>query len=478
MPDRQRLIAHLDMDAFYASVELLRYPELSGLPVVIGGGRRHAPVLEEDPLTGEPRRVFARLGDYVGRGVITTATYPARDFGVRSGMGLMKAARLAPQAVLLPIDMDEYRRLSRLFKASVRAIASLVEDRGVDEIYIDLTDVVGDVDDPWWAVRDVARAIKAAVKNATGLTCSIGITSNKLLSKIASELDKPDGLTVLRPADVEQRIQPLPASRINGIGPKAYLKLQSFGIVTIADLAARDPAWLVAQFGRSYGAWLHAAAHGLDDRPVVTSSEPQSISRETTFERDLHAVRDRAELSALFTDLCEHLADDLARKRYLSRSIGIKLRFDDFRTVTRVVTLPQATGDAAAIRRAAGECLKRVDLARRIRLLGVRAEALVAEDRLEPDERLPQQAGASAGKAATRRVRPVRGGAPSGAAEPSPTDRWGSSATLPLFEDLPVPAGPGPAGPEPVAPVPSARVPAARVPAGPAAKSPPPSDDR
>ncbi|HMN83067.1 MAG TPA: DNA polymerase IV [Burkholderiaceae bacterium] len=478
MPDRQRLIAHLDMDAFYASVELLRYPELSGLPVVIGGGRRHAPVLEEDPLTGEPRRVFARLGDYVGRGVITTATYPARDFGVRSGMGLMKAARLAPQAVLLPIDMDEYRRLSRLFKAAVRAIAPLVEDRGVDEIYIDLTDVVGDVDDPWWAVRDVARAIKAAVKNATGLTCSIGITSNKLLSKIASELDKPDGLTVLRPADVEQRIQPLPASRINGIGPKAYLKLQSFGIVTIADLAARDPAWLVAQFGRSYGAWLHAAAHGLDDRPVVTSSEPQSISRETTFERDLHAVRDRAELSALFTDLCEHLADDLARKRYLSRSIGIKLRFDDFRTVTRVVTLPQATGDAAAIRRAAGECLKRVDLARRIRLLGVRAEALVAEDRLEPDERLPQQAGASAGKAATRRVRPVRGGAPSGAAEPSPTDLLATTATLPLFEDLPVPAGPGPAGPEPVAPVPSARVPAARVPAGPAAKSPPPSDDR
>jgi DNA polymerase-4 len=422
VPVRQRLIAHLDMDAFYASVELLRYPELRGLPVVIGGGRRHAPVLEEDPLTGEPRRVFARLGDYAGRGVITTATYPAREFGVRSGLGLMKAAKLAPQALLLPVDMEEYRRLSRLFKAAVRAIAPVVEDRGVDEIYVDLTDVVGDVDDPWWAVRDVARAIKTAVRQATGLTCSIGVTPNKLLSKIASELDKPDGLTVLRPADVEQRVRPLPASRINGIGPKAYLKLQSFGIVTIADLAARDPAWLVAQFGRSYGAWLHSAANGIDDRPVVTCSEPQSISRETTFERDLHAVRDRAELSALFTDLCEHLAGDLVRKRYLSRSIGIKLRFDDFRAVTRVVTLPRATADAAAIRRAAGECLKRVDLTRRIRLLGVRAGALQAMDAPVAATLAPCSAFARGG---------VARGRPSGASR----DTVRSNGSLSLFGD-------------------------------------------
>jgi DNA polymerase-4 len=141
-------------------------------------------------------------------------------------------------------------------------------------------------------------------------------------------------------------------------------------------LAAADPAWLVAQFGRSYGTWLHEAAHGRDDRPVVTHSEPKSISRETTFERDLHAVRDRSALSAIFTGLCTALAGDLARKGYAARTIGIKLRFDDFRIVTRDMTLPGHTLDARTIRRAAGACLKRVDLSRRLRLLGVRAGSL------------------------------------------------------------------------------------------------------
>jgi DNA polymerase-4 len=137
-----RVIAHLDMDAFYASVELLRYPELRGLPVVIGGGSRHQPVWEDDPATGERKRRFATLRNYAGRGVVTTATYEAREFGVNSAMGMMKAAQLAPDAVLLPTDFDEYRKYSRLFKAAVRSIAPTVEDRGIDEIYIDLTDLV------------------------------------------------------------------------------------------------------------------------------------------------------------------------------------------------------------------------------------------------------------------------------------------------------------------------------------------------
>ncbi len=148
------------------------------------------------------------------------------------------------------------------------------------------------------------------------------------------------------------------------------------GIATIGDLAAASPAFLVEHFGASYGAWLHEAAHGRDERPVVTESEPVSLSRETTFERDLHAVRDRATLSAIFTELCVELAGDLARKGYASKTIGIKLRFDDFKSVTRDLTLPAHTMDARSIRRAAGECLKRVDLTRRLRLLGVRAGAL------------------------------------------------------------------------------------------------------
>ncbi len=376
MTGSPRFIAHLDMDAFYASVELLRYPELRGQPVVIGGGSRHQPVSTADPATGAPMRSFSVLRDYVGRGVITTATYEARAFGVRAGIGLMKAAKMAPQAVLLPIDMEEYRRYSRQFKAAVRAITPLVEDRGVDEIYIDLTEAVGAKADPWPRASEVACQLKEAVHAATGLSCSIGVTPNKLLSKIASDLDKPNGVTVLRHDDVPLRIWPLPASRINGIGPKAFEKLQALGITTIGELAAAAPQWLLEHFGRSYGAWLHAAAHGRDERPVVTFSEPKSISRETTFERDLDAVRDRATLSAIFTDLCVRLAGDLQRKGYVARSIGLKLRFDDFKTVTRDSTLTQPTSDAAQIRRQAGECLKRVPLDRRLRLLGVRAGTL------------------------------------------------------------------------------------------------------
>ena len=375
MPPR-RWIAHLDMDAFYASVELLRYPELTGQAVVIGGGRRHQPVLQSDG-----SRTFSQLAGYAGRGVITTATYPARDLGVHSGMGLMKAAALAPQAVLLPVDFEQYRHYSRLFKAAVAEVAPLIEDRGIDEIYIDLTDVPGAQDtigfDTTGGVRAVAQEIRNTVKRATGLTCSVGVTPNKLLSKIASELDKPDGLSVVTREEVPSRIWPLPVRRINGIGPKAGAKLADMGIRTIADLARRERAFLIEHFGRSYGRWLFDAAHGVDDRPLVTHSEPVSMSRETTFDRDLHAVRDRPELTRIFTELAEQVATDLQRKGYAGRTIGIKLRFEDFKTVTRDLTLPEPVVDAAAVRQAAGLCLKRVDLTRRIRLLGVRAGSLV-----------------------------------------------------------------------------------------------------
>jgi DNA polymerase-4 len=375
MPPRRRWIAHLDMDAFYASVELLRYPELKGQPVVIGGGRRHQP-----ELLAEGTRRFATLRDYVGRGVITTATYAARDLGVHSGMGLMKAAKLAPDAVLLPVDFDEYRRLSRAFKAAVAEVAPVIEDRGIDEIYIELTAVPGAQDavghDPFGGVRALAQEIRNNVLQRTGLTCSVGVTPNKLLSKIASELDKPDGLTVLTEADIPTRVWPLAARKVNGIGPKAADKLLALGVRTVGELAARPRVELLQTFGRSYGAWLHEVAHGRDDRPVVTHSDPVSTSRETTFERNLHAVRDRTALGEILTRLCTQVALDLQRKGWRARTIGIKLRFEDFKTVTRDLTLPEPVADGADIRRAAGECLKRVDLTRSLRLLGVRASSL------------------------------------------------------------------------------------------------------
>ena len=278
MPNRQRRIAHLDMDAFYASVELLRYPELRGQAVVIGGRSLHQPTINNDGT-----RAFAKLRDYAGRGVVTTSTYEARALGVFSAMGMMKAAKLA-----------------------VREIAPQIEDRGIDEIYIDLTELPQD------SVL-LAQQIKQAVREATGLSCSIGIAPNKLLAKIGSELDKPDGITLLTMDDVPTRIWPMAVRKINGIGPKATEKLAALGIQTIGELAKQSKAYLAQYFGSRYSEWLYHAARGLDDRPVITSSEPKSISRETTFERDLHVKTDRAKLFGIFSRLCLQVSGCLRR---------------------------------------------------------------------------------------------------------------------------------------------------------------------
>jgi DNA polymerase-4 len=386
-----RRIAHLDMDAFYASCELMRYPQLKGLPVVIGGGRRR-----EDDLLGKlqaaypnaewteenfqqrlaqiPLDFFPRLSGYTGRGVITTATYPARQFGIGSAMGLMKAAKLCPDAILLPVDFERYRHFSRSFKAVITEIAPLMEDRGVDEVYIDFTHVPGGQRE---GGRVLARLIQKSIFDATGLTCSIGVAPNKLIAKMASEFNKPNGISIVHEADLQTLIWPLPCRKINGIGPKADEKLKAQGIESIGQLAARDKDWLMQHFGKSYGAWLFDAAWGRDERPLVTESEPVSMSRETTFERDLHAVRDREELGTIFTRLCQQVAADLQRKGYEGRTIGIKIRYDNFQAVTRDQSLDDYVADAQRIRQTAGQCLKRVDLTRRIRLLGVRVGSLV-----------------------------------------------------------------------------------------------------
>jgi DNA polymerase-4 len=362
-----RRIAHLDMDAFYASVELLRYPELRGLPVVIGGSQRGA-----GPRAGEPQQ-HARLRDYVGRGVVTTATYAAREFGVHSAMGLMNAARLCPQAVLLPVDFEQYRKYSRLFKAVIAEMAPVVED----EVYIDFGAAEGGQE---LGGRSLALGIQAAIHERTGLTCSIGVAPNKLIAKMASEFHKPNGISIVHEADLAQQIWPLPCRRIHGIGPRMSERLEQLGIRSIGELARCERSWLVEQFGRSHGSWMYEAAWGWDDRPVVVESEPVSMSRETTFERDLHAVRDREQLRQLFTSLCEHLAGDLQRHGYVGKTIGVKLRYDNFQRATRDQTIDGYTNDAALIRRTAGLCLKRAPLERRLRLLGVKVTGLVRSD--------------------------------------------------------------------------------------------------
>ena len=345
-----RRIAHLDMDAFYASVELLRRPDLAGQPVAIGG-------------RGDPTR----------RGVVTTATYAARAYGIHSGMALKIAVELCPHCVFLPVDFDEYRKYSRLFKAAIAEVAPVIEDRGIDEVYIDLTTEAGDS-------LTLAQRIKASVRSATGLTCSIAVAPNKLLAKIGSELDKPDGLTILEASDLESRIWPLPAKRINGVGPKANEKLARLNIRTIGDLARETPEFLVKHFGRNTGLWLHECAYGRDERPVVTHQEPKSRSRETTFQHD---TREWNEIAGVLVQLCKQVAEDLQRREYKGRTIGVKLRYNNFQIVTRDNTLEAATNDALAIRKAAFDALARVApnsrLARPIRLIGVRVGSLVPE---------------------------------------------------------------------------------------------------
>jgi DNA polymerase IV len=338
------------MDAFYASVELLRRPDLKGLPIAIGG-----------------------RGDPNSRAVVTTATYEARQFGVKSGVSLYKAKQLCPELIMLPVDFEQYRHFSREFKKVVLAICPIMEDRGIDEVYLELTDLP---QDSWF----LANQLKEAVFSATGLTCSIGVAPNKLLAKICSDLNKPNGISLLLASEIQTQIWPLPVKRINGVGPKANEKLASFGIETIGQLAQVPPHLLVKQFGHSYGRWLHEAAFGRDDRPLQTDSESVSISRETTLDRNLHLVRDRDTINAIVQELTQGLERDLHKKQLQAKQVGIKVRYDDFKAVTRDFSLREPAHTSALIYSAASQCLDRAPEEKKIRLIGVRLAQLMPKE--------------------------------------------------------------------------------------------------
>ena len=342
-----RRILHLDMDAFFAAVELLRRPDLKGQPVVIGG-------------RGDPTR----------RGVVSTATYEARAFGVRSGMPLRTALKLCPTAVFLPVDFAEYHRYSEMFKAVMKRLSPLMEDRGIDEAYLDITALDR-------SSEDIAREIKQRIHDETGLTCSIGIAPNKRLAKMASELQKPDGLTIVLASDVETRIWPLGVRKVPGIGPKTETRLAEMGVHTIGELAAVPIETLGERFGRSYGVFLHDAARGIDDDPIVTHWEPKQRSRETTFQED---TGDWQTIARTIAGLAREVTEDLREEGYRARTVGIKLRFADFETHTREKTLPEPTDAEQIIRKAAFECLGRLKVDRRVRLLGVRVGELSRGD--------------------------------------------------------------------------------------------------
>jgi DNA polymerase-4 len=348
----ERRILHVDMDAFFANAERLRHPELAARPVVVGG-----------------------RGDPTQRGVVSSASYEARRHGVRSGMPLRTAWRRCPEAVFLPVDFAHYRELSERFKAALRELAESVEDAGIDEAFADLSQVEG-------ASEALARAIKARIREQTGLSCSIGIAPNKLLAKIASDLEKPDGLTILGAGDLEARVWPLPTRALPGVGPRTEAKLRDLGASRVGELARLPLDALTDAFGPARGAHLHRAARGIDESPLVPHWEPRSIGREITFEED---VDDPRAVASALRELVRDATARLRRDGLAGRVVGVKLRFADFETHSHAETLAAATEDPAALRKAAFRCLRRFSLGKKVRLVGVRiaglehAEALASE---------------------------------------------------------------------------------------------------
>jgi DNA polymerase-4 len=329
------------MDAFFAAVEEKKDPSLKGKPVVIGG-----------------------MGDPSKRGVVSTANYEARKYSIHSAMPLKTAYKLCPQAIFLPVDYEAYEAASREFKAVLLNITSIMEDVGIDEAYLDISDEPD-------TNEAIVERIKNGIHEKTGLTCSIGIAPNKLLAKIASDMQKPNGLTVITDHDIEGRLWPLPIRKLYGIGPKTEEHLKAMNIETIGQLAALPVEILIQRFGYSYGQYLFEAARGIDESPLITHWEPKSFSRAMTFQED---VKNWQTIAKTMAELTKEVVSDLTRKGYSARTVTLKIRFSDFRTVTRACSAHEAIRSEAEMRRLVFSCLKRVDLTgKKVRLVGIRA---------------------------------------------------------------------------------------------------------
>ena len=338
-----RRILHIDMDAFFAAVEQKRNPALIGKPVVIGGA-----------------------GDPLRRGVVSTASYEARKFGIHSAMPLRTAYRLCPAAIFLPVDYEEYARVSEKIKEILREVTPILEDMGIDEAFLDISQIDQ-------TSEEIARVIKKRIKEETDLTCSIGIAPNKLLAKMASDMQKPDGLTILTAEDIKSKIGPLPVRKLWGVGPKTEATLKSLGIETIGALASMPLDHLTEHLGASYGEYLYEASRGIDESPLITHWEPKSISRETTFEED---VSDRQVIASTLIDLARDVVESLKEDGYKGRTVTIKVRFSNFQTLTRSKTFHDFTDSFEEVRKGAFECMNRVELKKKVRLIGVRLSHL------------------------------------------------------------------------------------------------------
>jgi DNA polymerase IV len=340
-----RTILHVDMDAFFAAVEQLRRPELRGKPVVVGG-------------SGNPH----------SRGVVSTASYEARAYGIQSAMPLRTAYKKCPQAIFLPVDFTAYGAASHRIMSILRTYTPLVEPLSLDEAFLDVSDRSGDM-------VALAEEIRRRIREETGgLTASIGIGPNKLLAKIASGLRKPDAVTQIRADSVPAALAALPARVLWGIGPKTAARLdEALGVRTVGDLQRISLRALQELLGPRHGEYLYQTCRGVDDSPVVTTWEPKSTSRETTYQVD---TRKRDTIMTTIAALAAEVAGDLRDGGYGGRTVTVKIRYHDFRTHTRAQTLPQSTADPDVIRQTALVLLDRFTLDRPVRLVGVRVSGL------------------------------------------------------------------------------------------------------
>ena len=346
MADRLRAIIHLDLDAFFASVEVLENPTLTGKPVVVGG----------------------RPGQ---RGVIMAASYPARAFGIHSAMPTSRAVSLCPQLVIVPPRHRLYHQYSERVMAMLHEASPLVEQMSIDEAYLDLTEQVS----AWEDSAEVARNLQARVRDEIGLSASLGVATNKLVAKVASGHHKPGGLTVVPPGEEVAFLAPLPVRELPGVGPVTAQKLAELQVTTIGDLAQVAEADLQARFGRP-GGWLARAALGIDNRPLETEHDVGSIGHENTFSRDL---ADPEALHEQLLRLCQGVSRRLKKNDLAAGTVAIKLRYADFTTLTRQMSLAVTTGDEHEIYQAARVLLDRAwQRGRPVRLLGVAAHNLSA----------------------------------------------------------------------------------------------------
>lgn len=352
MSEKKRVIIHVDMDHFFTAVEERERPKFKGKPVIVGA----------DPKEGR------------GRGVVSTCNYETRKFGVRSGMPISRAWKLCPEAVYLPVNYRLYVKVSNKIMGLLRKHADKFEQWGIDEAFLDVTSRMKD----YGEAEVLARRIKNEISEKERLTCSVGIGPNKLVAKIASDFQKPDGITAVKEEDVESFLAPLPVRRLLWVGRKTEQKLKHVGIKTIGDLAEHDPTVLTERFG-IMGAQLHLMAHGIDRSEVEERTEVKSISRDLTFEED---TADFDFVLETLDKLSEEVHKDVVAQNLRFKTVTVKVRYENFETHTHGKTLPFITNRLQDLQKTARELVHNyLKPERKIRLIGVRVSNLISGEK-------------------------------------------------------------------------------------------------